>query len=277
MWGVASYHAAGETDGSPNGFGRVSQPQWAKIGASERRALSAWRKKTPYTNFNFEEMHLAGVFPPDRATLDRFASKFSAGCGSMDLLAAWGGRQERRFLEEFCPDTTLCRRTDLDEPYYFSDPWSSELAGKRVLVVSPFVDSITRQYARRGAVWPGSRVLPSFDLMTLAMPHSDALVPSRYGSWFEMCDDLVQRALNMEFDAALIGAGAASLLLCLSFKKAGKFAIHLGGATQILFGITGKRWDTDPTISKLQNQSWIRPSPAETPTKSYKVERGAYW
>ena len=27
-------------------------------------------------------------------------------------------------------------------------------------------------------------------------------------------------------------------------KKAGKKTIHLGGSTQILFGIKGKRWDS---------------------------------
>jgi hypothetical protein len=179
-------------------------------------------------------------------------------------------------VETYCPKAELCRLTEL-EPYYFAAPWSAELEGKRVLVVTPFVESIRRQFEKRNHVWAGAGVLPSFELRTLFMPHSDALVPSRYRSWFDMCDDMICRASEFDFDVAIVGAGAASLPLCAAVKRAGKFAIHLGGATQILFGITGKRWDTHSRIAGLRNEYWTRPLPAETPDASHRVERGAYW
>ena len=247
-----------------------------KIGASEMRALVNWRNGKPFSSFNFEEMHLAGVFPTDQATLNRFGVSFSQTCADLDLLAVWGGRDERKFLDELCPGADLCRLTDL-EPYYWDAPWSMELKNKRVLVISPFVESIERQYARRLDVWPETRLLPAFELKTLRMPHSDALVPSSFPSWFGMYEDLIQQGLAIDFDVAIVGAGAASLPLCAAFKRAGKIGIHLGGATQILFGISGKRWESHPQIAAFQNQSWVRPSSSETPEKIYKVERGAYW
>ena len=51
----------------------------------------------------------------------------------------------------------------------------------------------------------------------------------------------------------------------------------MGGATQLLFGIMGSRWDTDPFISKLYNEYWVRPDQSETPKNADVVENGCYW
>ena len=51
----------------------------------------------------------------------------------------------------------------------------------------------------------------------------------------------------------------------------------MSGATQLLFGIKGRRWDTHPQISKLYNPAWVRPAPAEQPTNKQAVEGGSYW
>ena len=56
-----------------------------------------------------------------------------------------------------------------------------------------------------------------------------------------------------------------------------KSSIHLGGATQILFGIKGHRWDTHDVISSFYNDHWVRPSKEETPEKAKINEEGCYW
>ena len=58
-------------------------------------------------------------------------------------------------------------------------------------------------------------------------------------------------------------------------KDMGKKAIHIGGATQILFGIKGKRWDS----CGYYNEHWVRPSADETPKGVERFEHGtfAYW
>ena len=53
------------------------------------------------------------------------------------------------------------------------------------------------------------------------------------------------------FDVAIIGCGAYGMPLAAMLKQAGKQAIHLGGATQLLFGIKGKRWEEIKTIPHL--------------------------
>ena len=60
-------------------------------------------------------------------------------------------------------------------------------------------------------------------------------------------------------------------------KRSGRKAVHLGGATQILFGIKGKRWDAHEVISGLYNEHWVRPSTDETPQRKNVVEGGTYW
>ena len=82
---------------------------------------------------------------------------------------------------------------------------------------------------------------------------------------------------QVDFDIAIIGAGAYGLPLAAYCKRIGKQAIQMSGATQLLFGIKGKRWDDHPVISKFYNESWVRPNSNETPTKKGKVEGGSYW
>ena len=52
----------------------------------------------------------------------------------------------------------------------------------------------------------------------------------------------------------------------------------LADATQILFGIKGRRWEAYPeNVERLSNDAWIRPSSEETPSAAGRVEDGCYW
>ena len=81
----------------------------------------------------------------------------------------------------------------------------------------------------------------------------------------------------IDYDVAIIGCGAYGFSLAAHTKRMGKKAIHLGGATQILFGIKGKRWDELPAVNKFYNKYWVRPLPEETPARKERVEGGCYW
>ena len=78
-----------------------------------------------------------------------------------------------------------------------------------------------------------------------------------------------------DFDVALVGAGAYGTPLCLFIKSLGKQALQSGGATQLLFGIIGKRWEEREPIKSYLNEHWIRPS---VQPEGYKnIEKGCYW
>ena len=67
-------------------------------------------------------------------------------------------------------------------------------------------------------------------------------------------------ALVFDADIVILGCGAYGFPLAAMLKNAGKQVIHLGRATQILFGIKGNRWNAHPVISKLFNEKWSTPS-----------------
>ena len=84
---------------------------------------------------------------------------------------------------------------------------------------------------------------------------------------------------KVDFDIAIIGCGAYGMPLAAKLKGAGKQAIHLGGATQLLFGIKGRRWEENypSKIATFFNEHWVYPNKEETPQNAKVVERGCYW
>jgi len=83
--------------------------------------------------------------------------------------------------------------------------------------------------------------------------------------------------LARQFDVAIVGAGAYSIPVLAHAKLLGKFAIHLGGAVQILFGIKGRRWDSHEIGSRFYNNYWSRPLEEETPKNTAIIEDSCYW
>jgi len=219
----------------------------------------------------------SGIFPPTVKTIDRFAALYTASLAHVDLLGVWYNHNEGRVITRYAQQAGLCDLKGL-EPYYFKKPWSMQLGGKRVVVVHPFADSIERQFRHnRSRLFPGTDVLPDFELRVVPAIQSLLQTPAGIPDWF-VALDMMKRAMEREpFDVAIIGAGAYGLPLAVHAKLLGAQAVHMAGATQILFGLRGKRWDEHPVISKLVNDSWTRPSRNETPASAGRVEGGCYW
>ena len=78
---------------------------------------------------------------------------------------------------------------------------------------------------------------------------------------------------KIDFDIALIGAGAYGFPLGAYAKELGKKALHIGGMLQLYFGIRGKYYDQ----FNYHNEYWTRPLEEEKPQGFKKVEAGRYW
>ena len=164
------------------------------------------------------------------------------------------------------------------EPYYHEDPWSAALAGKKVLVVHPFKESILSQYQKREALFPGTDILPEFASLTVVQAVQGlAGQDTGYASWFDALAAMESQMDAADYEVAIIGAGAYGLPLAAHARDTGHMAVQMSGATQLLFGIKGRRWDDHPVIGKLYNDAWVRPLPAEQPAAKEKVEGGSYW
>ena len=219
----------------------------------------------------------AGFFPNDKSLAYRYGINQAQLSKEVDLFAIWGMNMEDFIIDAYGKkDSVVCLPRAV-EPYYFDEPWSASLKGKKVLVIHPFEESIKKQYSRREKLFKNKDVLPEFELYTLKAVQSSAFCETNFENWFSALNYMYDKAMSMDFDVAIIGCGAYGLPLSCMLKKAGKTVVHMGGATQILFGIKGKRWDNHPVISKLYNEYWIRPSEEETPKKAQEVEGACYW
>jgi hypothetical protein len=164
------------------------------------------------------------------------------------------------------------------EPYMHERPWSRWLEGKRVLVIHPFTDTIALQYAKRAVLFDNPLVLPPFDLQLVRAVQSIADNATPFASWFDALADMEAQIDRLDFDIALIGCGAYGLPLAAHVKRMGRKAVHLGGQTQLLFGIKGKRWETGhPEIQRMFNAHWVNAAETERPQGLMRVEGGAYW
>jgi hypothetical protein len=176
-------------------------------------------------------------------------------------------------VNTYCPNAQYTKLAGL-EPYYFANPWSKHLKDKNVLVIHPFEQSIINNYKNRDQLFENKDVLPNFNLLTIKAEQNLGNTNSNY---FDCIDRTKDKISNVNFDVAIIGCGASGLPLASYVKKdLGKTAIHLGGATQVLFGIIGKRWEH--YLKKLINENWTRPLPEETPQNYLKLaDNGCYW
>lgn len=247
-------------------------PLWIKrwkVVTGEMRAAGRWNPRI--------RRHMAewsGFFPLTDEALARFAMRMEHDAVELDVLGSWLA-EETRVLHLF-PHAMIVPVKDL-RPEQHDPPWSRVLAGKRVLVVHPFEESIRRQYAKRTLLFPGREVLPAFELLTLKAPQTLGGVSDRFATWFDALEWLCREIDTIDFDVAIIGAGAYGFPLAAHIKRSGRKAVHLGGATQIMFGIMGNRWETDDTLRPFVSEHWTRPLPEETPACADRVEEACYW
>jgi len=216
----------------------------------------------------------AGFFSTEEPYLTQFAEVMLEASSQIDILGSWlPGENE---LKNYFPGAKIVTLRDLG-PLAHKNPWSEVLQGKKVLVVHPFSSSITSQYKKRTKLFKDSRILPLFELKTFKAVQSIANTKVAFKTWFDALDYMCREISKIDFEIALIGAGAYGMPLAAFIKSIGKKAVHLGGSTQILFGIKGKRWDERDFFQKLYNEHWVRPAKDEIPANSQYVESGCYW
>ncbi len=219
--------------------------------------------------------HAAGIFPGSFDILEKFTLTMLKDMPEMDILGSW--RKEEIFFQQPLENSIKIRLADLD-PFLHERPWTEALAGKKILVINPFKKSIEQQYQKRELLFKNQSLLPDFKLKVIQSVQSICgIKPDNFENWIEALDYMKQQMSKTDFDIAIIGCGAYGLPLAAHAKRMGKKAIHLGGITQLLFGITGKRWDENGTISNHINEHWVRPLPEETPQAYKDIEGGCYW
>jgi hypothetical protein len=256
-----------------------------KIGTTELLALEYYHRRVslsfpPSLSWRRPAKRLwidSGVFPVEKKQFYEFIEFYLQSIQEIDALHLWQrdpflGPFEEALAQKYCSHARLLERGGLS---YLS---ISNLLPLRWLVISPFVDTMKQQIGKISQIHnlkADSAIIQQTieSCQFLQCPQFSHLTPSPFKNWTEGLQQMTEKALAQKFDIAIVGAGAWSLPILAELKKAGKKGLHLGGETQLLFGIKGRRWDE----KNLYNEHWVRPSTQETPSNFMKKENGCYW
>ena len=271
-------------------------------GTIEVETISFWLtyrsgdRKIPYPEHMSEiiQRH-AGVFPSTEESIDAWCKEYVDALGLLDGLAAgWYAplkSAEEKILNQFTSGFTFrCPLRSL-EPYYVPSDirWTQHLAGKRVTIISSFADTIKKQIEGESfpRLWTGDKAgllnPPGVSWSYVKTGYAPTLAfgqagwPPEIQTWQDAVSHVVAKVKEAHADIAIIGCGGLGMILGAELRRLKISAFVLGGATQVLFGMKGKRWATHPVISGFWNAAWVWPSEAETPKGAAFVEGGCYW
>lgn len=249
-------------------YGSLELDQLDQYLENKERNIVFGNKQAIYNN--------AGFFPADDYHLSRFCSEMAEVSKNIDILAITYFEAEFRMVDKYAKNSKLIAQNIMFYDNYLSErPFTRILKDKKVLIIHPFVETMKKQYEKRKILFKNENVLPDCDLKFIKAVQSiaDEKENLPFKTWFEALDYMKSEIDKTDFDIAIIGCGAYGIFLAEYCKQLGKKAIHMGGATQLLFGIKGKRWDNDA----LYNEHWVRPNENEKPKGLEKVEDGCYW
>ena len=254
-----------------------------RIGGTELKAMIACQPQSK-KQVKKEEARsllicLSGFFG-DMDAFDRFGRLMEKSLGSMDLIGVWYNQMEDYMLHHYGNEKLLYGKLAGLEPWYCPEhPWTRSLKGKRVVCIHPFEESILMQYQKRDKLFPGTDILPEFQLRCVkAVQTLYCQEDHRFQSWFDALDYMYEEAMKEDFDIALIACGAYGLPLATKLRDAGKQAVHVGGALQLLFGVRGARWDEFEQLKPFYSDAWCYPMASEhLKTDGKGVENGCYW
>lgn len=261
----------------------------SRLGGSEMKCITAFISPHPSAsqqNAAIKQLGmLSGFFPMEKEYAEKFVKMYLDDMKEIDLDGVWRFYMEDYLVKYYLPQAKLTILEYL-EPWRAPEgtrPWSYALKNQKVLVVHPFADTIRNQYQNNRTkifenVYNSADILPEFELLTLkAVQSLGGNGLQDYHSWFDALDYMTEQVAKLDFDVAILGCGAYGLPLAARIKRMGKQAIHLGGATQLMFGIRGGRWDNTPAIARFKNDAWVTASSDETPKCAASVENGCYW
>jgi len=257
-----------------------------RYGNSEINPVLTYLKSKNKKNIKFANNDInllknnAGFFSANTEEVTKFAKETIEIIKNADLLVPVMLNSRENKMTSLAKKAKLLSSDTIDivSKIKKGNSWISCLENKKVLVIHPFAKTIEKQYAKRQNLFKNPNFLPEFELKTIkAVQGLDNKVSNEYKSWWDALEKMYQEIEQTDFDIAIIGAGAFGIFLANKVKECGKQAIQLCGATQILFGIKGERYNS----AKIYNEYWCSPSSEETPENLSQFIIGesnkAYW
>ena len=262
-------------------------------GTIELEIILKYSYQVPILNSEKRALEInAGIFPVS-SCLEPFCIDYIEALKNVDVIAeGWYDRfkkVEKEFLDNLNPNRVKILLRNL-EPYYVKPSlrWTQYLSGKKVAIINPFAQTCEQQTYMPKAIWPEytETLLPcdttwipiqTYYSPSLAGNNLSTQWPLHIKNYKDAIEYIVEKTIDSNAQVAIIGCGGMGMIIGSKLKNAGLQVIVMGGATQILFGIKGKRWNNHEVISTFFNNAWVSPNPENIPLNYSLVEGGCYW
>lgn len=231
----------------------------------------------------------AGIYCKKDIQLVLYYQMYYDAVKNSDAIAIFNFLPQIALHEEYFMETIKLQglASRVLEPFYLilenQIPWTHHLLGKKVLIISPFIDSFQKQINRgfhmfsdksKTIFHPDQEFVFYKSFNTLAGNHM-------HSSWVETFNIMCEDISKLDFDVALLSCGGYGMPLANYIKNnLKKTSIYIGGGLQLLFGVIGQRWLNNQIIGKIimqQPSQFIRPSGNEIVRNKHIVENGCYW
>ena len=239
-------------------------------------------------NFNYLNAlnNNAGIYNVNK-TLKNYLDLYSECIKNSDYLACFVSsivNEQNFFINKYNLNILHSR---VLEPFYSclenEKPWSQYLINKKVLVISPFVESFKKQLNNNFQIFkdPNKKIFLDGQQFIFYKSYQTSGGNHLHNDWFETYNFMKNDITNIDFDIALVSCGGYGLLLCNHIKSTmNKSAIYIGGGLQLLFGVRGKRWESNQmwnNIIRENDTNFIKPSGDEIMKNNNNIEGGCYW
>ena len=249
-----------------------------RLGSAEFSELQLYDEHVLFHTNRLGKSNMFETFHHSTEEVGRWSSLIKRDNQDIDVMAYFDDHPAEEYIvRTSCPkDMKLIRLGQL-EPLAYKEPWTLALAGKKVLLVNPFVDTMLEQYPHMDQIFPDRMVLPpditfrTFKAVWFTGRGDD------FDTWFDALNYMYEEIMKIDFDIALLSCSAFGYNLAPMLKRAGKQAIQMGGSMQLLWG---SRWDDYPPYLPLKNEYWVRPPKAEAPKDKKGLEEldnACYW
>jgi hypothetical protein len=230
----------------------------------------------------------AGIKMSDLNSLIKYSDMYLSAFDKCELYGDWEPHgdyykcidQSHPILATWCTGKQPIWSYSFDVFHFiYSRPWTTALRGQRILLITPFIESISEKLSTREKIYDGVDLFPECSFVFLKPPQTHANNDSRE---FDIeLEEFLQELEKIKdtFDVAFVSAGGYGNLICSAIYDMGRSAIYGGGTLQIFFGVLGSRWLKErPDVLKFfMNKYWSRPKESEKPKDCKNIEGGCYW
>ena len=230
----------------------------------------------------------AGICLSDLGSAEQYSREYLRAFGMCDVFFGWEpwscvtaayngfhGISQEFIMETYNKKIVDAKTLDIYN-FIYGTPWTHALRGKRILIISPFIESIQTQLDRK--IYETDVFLENtFVFLKPPQTHGHN-PPILFSKAYKLFVEEIN-AIKDTFDIALCSCGGYGNPICAAIYNMGKSAIYVGGVLQMYFGIYGTRWLREaPDIIRLHmNMNWTRPSDSEKPTGFKNIENSCYW